>query len=165
MLSRKLCNLLLSASKCPLQYYLKTGTCKYGSTCKYHHPRDRNGAGPVSFNMLGLPMRQDEKSCPYYMRTRSCKFGVACKFHHPQPASLGTSYSLTGAAAFGPTGSPIVPSSGLPYVGGLPAWSLPRAPLMSGTNLQGPQAYMPVVVSPSPGIVPVPGWNTYVVTR
>jgi len=58
MLSRKLCNLLRSASKCPLQYYLKTGTCKYGSTCKYHHPRDRNGAGPVSFNALGLPMRQ-----------------------------------------------------------------------------------------------------------
>ncbi|KAH8489561.1 hypothetical protein Peur_058950 [Populus x canadensis] len=143
-------------------YYLKTGTCKYGSTCKYHHPRDRNGAGPVSFNALGLPMRQDEKSCPYYMRTRSCKFGVACKFHHPQPASLGTSFSLTGAAAFGSTGSPIVPSSGLPYVGGLPTWSLPRAPLMSGTNLQGPQAYMPVVVSPSPGIIPVPGWNTYV---
>ncbi|KAJ6343345.1 hypothetical protein OIU76_005148 [Salix suchowensis] len=144
-------------------YYLKTGTCKYGSTCKYHHPRDRNGAGPVSFNMLGLPMRQDEKSCPYYMRTRSCKFGVACKFHHPQPASFGTGLSLAGAAAFGSTGSPIVPSPGLPYVGGLPTWSLPRAPpYMSGTNLQGPQAYMPVVVSPSPGIVPVPGWNTYV---
>ncbi|KAJ6941158.1 zinc finger CCCH domain-containing protein 3-like [Populus alba x Populus x berolinensis] len=144
-------------------YYIKTGTCKYGSTCKYHHPRDRNGAGPVSFNALGLPMRQDEKSCPYYMRTRSCKFGVACKFHHPQPASLGTSLPLAGAAAFGSTGSPIVPSSGLPYVGGLPTWSLPRAPpYMPGTHLQGPQAYMPVVVSPSQGIVPVPGWNTYV---
>jgi hypothetical protein len=100
------------------------------------------------------------------MRTRSCKFGVACKFHHPQPASLGTSLPLTGAAAFGSTGSPIVPSSGLPYVGGLPTWSLPRAPpYMSGTHLQGPQAYMPVVVSPSQGIVPVPGWNTYVVIK
>lgn len=41
-----------------LQYFLKTGTCKYGSTCKYHHPRDRRGAGPVSFNVVGLPMRQ-----------------------------------------------------------------------------------------------------------
>uniref|UniRef100_A0A6N2MYY5 C3H1-type domain-containing protein n=1 Tax=Salix viminalis TaxID=40686 RepID=A0A6N2MYY5_SALVM len=143
-------------------YYIKTGTCKYGSTCKYHHPRDRNGAGPVSFNVLGLPMRQDEKSCPYYMRTRSCKFGVACKFHHPQPASLGTSLPHTGAgASFASTGSPIVPSSGLPYVGGLPTWSLPRAPYMPGTHLQGPQAYMPVVVSPSQGIVPVPGWNAY----
>lgn len=50
--------LWLVAYECPLQYYLKTGTCKYGSTCKYHHPKDRNGAGPVSFNILGLPMRQ-----------------------------------------------------------------------------------------------------------
>lgn len=42
----------------PLQYFLKTGTCKYGSTCKYHHPRDRHGAGPILLNILGLPMRQ-----------------------------------------------------------------------------------------------------------
>lgn len=44
--------------KYALQYFLKTGTCKYGSTCKYHHPKDRRGAAPVSFNTLGLPMRQ-----------------------------------------------------------------------------------------------------------
>lgn len=41
-----------------LQYFLKTGACKYGPTCKYHHPKDRNGAGPVLFNVLGFPMRQ-----------------------------------------------------------------------------------------------------------
>lgn len=41
-----------------LQYFLKTGACKYGSTCKYHHPKDRNGAEPVLFNVIGLPMRQ-----------------------------------------------------------------------------------------------------------
>lgn len=41
-----------------LQYFLKTGTCKYGGSCKYHHPRDRRGAGPVTFNILGLPMGQ-----------------------------------------------------------------------------------------------------------
>lgn len=99
------------------------------------------------------------------MRTRSCKFGVACKFHHPQPASLGTSLPHTVAGAFGSTGSPIVPSSGLPYAGGPPTWLLPRAPYMSGTHLQGPQACMPVVVSPSQGIVPVPGWNAYVVIK
>ncbi|XP_043805641.1 zinc finger CCCH domain-containing protein 3 isoform X2 [Manihot esculenta] len=143
-------------------YYLKTGTCKYGSTCKYHHPRDRNGAGPVSFNILGLPMRQDEKSCPYYMRTGSCKFGVACKFHHPHPAPLGTGLPLTGPAVSGPMGTSIMPSSGLPYLGGLPAWSLPRTPYVSGPRPQGPQAYMPVVLSPSQGVIPAQGWNTYV---
>ncbi|XP_050206381.1 zinc finger CCCH domain-containing protein 3-like [Mercurialis annua] len=143
-------------------YYLKTGTCKYGSTCKYHHPSDRNGAGPVSFNIVGLPMRQDEKSCPYYMRTGSCKFGVACKFHHPQPAPLGAGLPVTGPSATGPMTSSNTPSSGPPYVGGLPTWSLPRAPYVSGPRLQAPQTYMPVVVSPSQGVVPAQGWNTYV---
>ncbi|TXG55432.1 hypothetical protein EZV62_020688 [Acer yangbiense] len=142
-------------------YYLKTGTCKYGSTCKYHHPKDRNGAGPVSFNLLGLPMRQGEKSCPYYLRTGSCKFGVACKFHHPQPASLGTGLQVTGSAALGSMGSSVLPSSGLPYAGGLTTWSLPRAPYVSGPRLQGSQGYMPVIVSPSQAIVPAPGWSTY----
>lgn len=142
-------------------YFLKTGTCKYGSTCKYHHPRDRHGAGPVPLNIVGLPMRQEEKPCSYYMRTGLCKFGAACKFHHPQPASAGTVLPATGPAAFGSTGSSILPSSGLPYVGGLPAWSLPRAPYIPGPRMQGPQTYMPIVLSPSQGIVPAQGWNTY----
>ena len=40
------------------RYYMNTGSCKYGSDCKYHHPKDRiansvvNGIGP-----LGLPLR------------------------------------------------------------------------------------------------------------
>lgn len=184
---------------------MKTGTCKYGPTCKYHHPKDRNGAGPVSFNILGLPMRQvldffdicqviyiivvvfclflymngrykqhiytglcltqDERSCPYYMRTGSCKFGVACKFNHPQPASLGTGIPVTGPATYGSVGPAILPSSGLPYVGGFPTWSLPRAPYITGPRLQGPPGYMPVVVSPSQGILPTQGWNTYLVSK
>ncbi|CBI22396.3 unnamed protein product, partial [Vitis vinifera] len=75
-------------------YYLKTRTCKYGSICKYHHSRDRLDAGPVSLNIVGLSMRQEEKPCSYYMRTGLCKFGVACKFHHLQPASIGTGYRM-----------------------------------------------------------------------
>ncbi|XP_038996391.1 zinc finger CCCH domain-containing protein 3-like isoform X2 [Hibiscus syriacus] len=136
------------------QYFLKTGACKYGSTCKYHHPKDRNGAGPVTFNILGLPMRQDEKSCPYFMRTRSCKFGVACKFHHPQPTSPGA-----GLPVNGPAGSSVLPPTGVPYAGGLPTWSLPRAPFVSGPHLQT-QRYMPVVVSPQ-NIIHANGWSTY----
>ncbi|XP_004304076.1 PREDICTED: zinc finger CCCH domain-containing protein 3 [Fragaria vesca subsp. vesca] len=139
-------------------YYLKTGTCKYGSTCKFHHPRDRRGAGPVLFNVLGLPMHQEEKSCPYYMRTGSCKFGPACKFHHPQPPSL-----TTALPAFGSTGSSVVPSSGVPYTGGLSAWSFPRAPYVAGPRIATPQPYMPaVVLSPPQGVLPAHGWNTYV---
>lgn len=40
------------------QYYLKTGTCKFGATCKFHHPRDKAGiAGRVALNILGYPLR------------------------------------------------------------------------------------------------------------
>lgn len=142
-------------------YYLKTGTCKYGSTCKYHHPRDRRGAGPVSFNILGLPMRKEEKECPYYMRTGSCKFGVACKFDHPEPRSVGTVVPVAGSGAYGSMGSTVLPSSGLPYVGGLPAWSLPKMSYVSGPRMPALPPYMPVVISPSHGVVPAQGWNTY----
>lgn len=41
-----------------VQYYLKTGTCKFGATCKYHHPREKAGStGRVHLNVLGLPLR------------------------------------------------------------------------------------------------------------
>ncbi len=41
-----------------IQYYLKTGTCKFGATCKYHHPRDQAGStGRVQLNVVGLPLR------------------------------------------------------------------------------------------------------------
>lgn len=41
-----------------LQYYLKTGTCRYGLTCRYHHPPNRNNGAPLLLNNLGLPMRK-----------------------------------------------------------------------------------------------------------
>lgn len=40
------------------QYYMRTGDCKYGSICRFHHPRDRLSQGPhVSLSSLGLPLR------------------------------------------------------------------------------------------------------------
>lgn len=157
----------------PLQYFLKTGACKYGSTCKYHHPKDRNGAQPVMFNVIGLPMRQvisivvatfifcrmwktyfefllqGEKPCPYYLRTGTCRFGVACKFHHPQPDNrYSTAYGMSS-----------FPSAGLQYASGLTMMStygtLPRR--------QVPQSYVPIMVSPSQGLLPPQGWAPYMV--
>ena len=41
------------------QYYMRTGTCKFGASCKYHHPRQGGGSiAPVSLNYLGYPLRQ-----------------------------------------------------------------------------------------------------------
>lgn len=49
---------LLSACFPDMQYYLKTSNCKFGATCKYHHPRDKAGStGRVQLNVLGLPLR------------------------------------------------------------------------------------------------------------
>ncbi|KAF3552588.1 hypothetical protein DY000_02003542, partial [Brassica cretica] len=68
------------------EYYLKTGTCTFGVTCKFHHPRNKAGiAGRVSLNMLGYPLRSNEVDCAYFLRTGHCKFGATCKFNHPQP--------------------------------------------------------------------------------
>lgn len=107
-------------------------------------------------------MMQDEKSCPYYMRTGSCKFGVACKFNHPQPAPFGTALPLTGPSVFGSVGPAMLPSSGLPYAPGLPAWSFPKVQNSPDPHLQGPQSYM-ATLPPSQGILPAQGWNTYMV--
>ncbi|KAK1267835.1 Zinc finger CCCH domain-containing protein 12 [Acorus gramineus] len=147
------------------QYFLKTGTCKFGVTCKYHHPRDRNGVGQVSLNVLGLPMREEEKSCQYYMRTGSCKFGMACKFNHPQPATFGAVLPVTGYSAYGSSGSSVAPPSGISIMGGLSAWSLPRAPYLSAPRMQSHPGYMPVVLPSSQGMIPAqPGWSTYMST-
>lgn len=99
------------------------------------------------------------------MRTGTCKYGVACKFDHPQPSSTGTVLPVPGPAAYGSTGLAIVPASDLAYTGGLPAWSLARATYFSGPRSQGTQTYMPMVFSPSQGIAPAQGWNTYVVSK
>ena len=40
------------------QYYLRTGDCKFGSSCRYHHPRDR--VVPRTncvLSPMGLPLR------------------------------------------------------------------------------------------------------------
>lgn len=53
-----LLNLLMILFIPTFQYYLKTGTCKFGATCKFHHPRDKAGiAGRVALNILGYPLR------------------------------------------------------------------------------------------------------------
>ncbi|XP_022847262.1 zinc finger CCCH domain-containing protein 32-like isoform X1 [Olea europaea var. sylvestris] len=70
------------AADCP--YYMRTGTCGYGSKCRYNHPHDRGiSTGGV---MRDYPERVGEPSCQYYLRTGTCKFGPSCKFNHPKNA-------------------------------------------------------------------------------
>ncbi|CAJ1969093.1 unnamed protein product [Sphenostylis stenocarpa] len=139
----------------PCQYYLKTGTCKFGASCKFHHPR--NGGGYLSqapLNTYGYPLRPGERECSYYLKTGQCKFGITCKFHHPQP--VGTPLPASAPQFYQQVQSPSVP---LPeqYGGASTNLRVARPPVMSGSYVQG--AYGPVLLSP--GVVQFPGWSHY----
>ncbi|KAI0492618.1 hypothetical protein KFK09_026894 [Dendrobium nobile] len=75
-------------------YYMRTGHCKFGERCKFHHPIDRSAstvasAKPtqesVKLTLAGLPRREGSVACPFYMKTGTCKYGAACRFDHPPP--------------------------------------------------------------------------------
>ncbi|XP_022758061.1 zinc finger CCCH domain-containing protein 32-like isoform X3 [Durio zibethinus] len=66
------------------EYYLRTGNCKFGLSCRYHHPRDR--VVPLTncvLSPLGLPLRPGVHACSFYLQNGHCKFGSTCKFDHP----------------------------------------------------------------------------------
>lgn len=141
----------------PFQYYLKTGTCKFGATCKFHHPKDKAGiAGRVSLNILGYPLRPNEIECAYYLRTGQCKFGNTCKFHHPQPSNMMV--SLRGSPVYPGVQSPTTPGQ-QSYQGGITTWPLSRASFIPSPRWQGPSSYTPLILPQ--GVVSVPSWNTY----
>ncbi|WOG89190.1 hypothetical protein DCAR_0208426 [Daucus carota subsp. sativus] len=62
-------------------FYLKTGDCKYRSTCKFHHPKTRKPTFTLSDR--GLPLRPDQGICSHYSRYGICKYGPACRYDHP----------------------------------------------------------------------------------
>ncbi|KAJ0737439.1 putative transcription factor C3H family [Helianthus annuus] len=78
------------------QYYLKTGDCKFGSSCRYHHPPE--WTVPKSnfvLSPMGLPLRPGAPLCTHYSQKGVCKFGPSCKFDHP----MGTlSYSPSASS-------------------------------------------------------------------
>ncbi|KAG6521440.1 zinc finger CCCH domain-containing protein 5-like [Zingiber officinale] len=66
------------------QFYMRTGDCKFGAMCKFHHPPDWSmPRTDVVLNALGLPLRPGAQACAYYMQHGLCKFGQTCKFDHP----------------------------------------------------------------------------------
>ncbi|KAK4796787.1 hypothetical protein SAY86_029113 [Trapa natans] len=139
---------------CNFLYYLKTATCKFGATCKFHHPKDKAGIeGRVTLNILGYPLRPNEVECAYYLRTGQCKFGNTCKFNHPQHSDMmvplrGSIYaSVQTPTTLGQQ----------PYGGGVAGWS--RASFIPSPRWQGPSSYAPVILPQ--GMVSVPAWNTY----
>lgn len=92
--------------KCP--FYMKTGSCKFGANCKFHHPKDltpsmqrpaspkrsvaANEHHPAArttlqdhmFQQQKCPERPGQPDCRYYMQFGKCKFQSACIFNHPK---------------------------------------------------------------------------------
>ncbi|XP_042383697.1 zinc finger CCCH domain-containing protein ZFN-like isoform X2 [Zingiber officinale] len=83
------------------QYYMKTGSCKYGTSCKYHHPKESNQAAIAGIGPLGLPLRPGQPVCTFYTTYGSCKFGMDCKYDHPLISYYG--YTLPSFSYTDPT--------------------------------------------------------------
>ncbi|KAI4310862.1 hypothetical protein MLD38_035809 [Melastoma candidum] len=80
------------------RFYMKTGDCKFGVVCRFHHPRERSLPAPdCVLSPIGLPLRPGEPLCTFYSRYGICKFGPSCKFDHPMGVSsnLPTSSDIT----------------------------------------------------------------------
>lgn len=82
--------------------YLRTGRCKYGDSCKYHHPPNvLNGGGvksPLNPGDPPFPIRPSEPPCQYFIKHGTCKFGQACKFNHPPLSPKQRSSSADGVS-------------------------------------------------------------------
>ncbi|KAF8105241.1 hypothetical protein N665_0161s0039 [Sinapis alba] len=65
------------------QFFMKTGQCGYGNSCRYNHPLTHLSQA-VLYHKDELPERIGEPDCEYYLKTGACKYGSTCKYHHPK---------------------------------------------------------------------------------
>ena len=77
--------------------FLRTGRCKYGESCKYHHPLGGTKANDP--NEPPFPIRPGEPTCQYYLKNATCKFGQTCKFHHPPQLLLHKANGMINSAS------------------------------------------------------------------
>ncbi|KAL0444788.1 UNVERIFIED_CONTAM: Zinc finger CCCH domain-containing protein 3 [Sesamum latifolium] len=134
-------------------YYLRTGTCGYGSNCRFNHPSNSGGQVHGVKNTSELPERAGKPDCGFYLKTGTCKYGSTCKYHHPKDRQGDN--RPKDRPVYGSGASAVAPSSGAPSVGEISAPTLPKATYFSSSLFHVPQSYMPIIISPSQG------WNTY----
>ncbi|KAL6973106.1 hypothetical protein U1Q18_027280 [Sarracenia purpurea var. burkii] len=65
-------------------YYMRIGTCKFGSKCKFNHPsrRKNQASKEMAMEREENPERPGQIECKYYLRSGGCKFGKACRYKH-----------------------------------------------------------------------------------
>ncbi|XP_073219866.1 zinc finger CCCH domain-containing protein 34 [Cicer arietinum] len=121
-------------------HYMKTGECKFGSSCRYHHPPDTGAPkGNVNLSPIGLPLRPGAQPCTHYAQRGICKFGPACKFDHPM-----------GSLSYSPSASSLADMPVAPYpVGSSIATLAPssssselRPELASGSSMESASSRM-----------------------
>ncbi|OMO53705.1 Zinc finger, CCCH-type [Corchorus capsularis] len=106
------------------QYYMKTGDCKFGSSCRYHHPPEVIAPkADVILSPLGLPLRPGAPPCTHYSQRGVCKFGAACRFDHPM-----------GTLSYSPSASSLADMPVAPYPVGSTIGTL--APSSSSSELR-----------------------------
>ncbi|RID68688.1 hypothetical protein BRARA_C00831 [Brassica rapa] len=69
-------------------YFMKTGDCKFGTSCRYHHPLEAASPKGVALSNIGLPLRPGTAPCSHFAQHKICKLGPACKFDHSMTSSL-----------------------------------------------------------------------------
>ncbi|XP_050375432.1 zinc finger CCCH domain-containing protein 34 [Argentina anserina] len=133
------------------QYYLRTGDCKFGSSCRYHHPAEVVAPKtPVALSSVGLPSHPGAPLCTHYAQRGACKFGSSCKFDHP----MGTlSYSPSASSV---TDMPVAPypvGSSIGMLAPSSSSSELRPELNSGTSKDSVSARMSSSLSTVSGSV------------
>ncbi|XAR61287.1 hypothetical protein NMG60_11034937 [Bertholletia excelsa] len=123
------------------QYYLKTGDCKYGSTCRYNHPPDWVVSKTnCVLSPLGLPLRPGVQPCGFYMQKGHCKFGRTCKFDHP----MGTvRYSPSASSLSDVPVTPYMVGTSLATLAPSLSYSELRPEFVSGSKLDPHSSRMP----------------------
>ncbi|WOH08014.1 hypothetical protein DCAR_0727450 [Daucus carota subsp. sativus] len=59
-------------------FYMRTGDCKFKSSCRFHQPRNPESA----LSDQGLPLPPGQIVCSHFSRYGTCKFGSSCKYDH-----------------------------------------------------------------------------------
>ncbi|KAJ4898433.1 Zinc finger CCCH domain-containing protein 34 [Raphanus sativus] len=121
------------------QYFMRTGDCKFGASCRYHHPpldAVQTNTG-VLLSSIGLPLRPGVAQCTHFAQHGICKFGPACKFDHSMASSL--SYS--------PSASSLTDMPVAPYPVGSSSLSGASAPVSSSVETTTAEAVTAVVSS------------------
>uniref|UniRef100_A0A0D9WKM8 C3H1-type domain-containing protein n=1 Tax=Leersia perrieri TaxID=77586 RepID=A0A0D9WKM8_9ORYZ len=97
--------------ECP--FYTRFGDCKFASSCKYHHSKDKfprrssvgsdnssrcrsadsSGGALCKREHVSYPERPGRPECPFYTRYGDCKFASACKYHHSKDRFPSTCHS------------------------------------------------------------------------